>query len=112
MHELGERLRTREEAAAEERQQYVTPHASMTLTYQPHRYEQLASILRRVVEIGLRGGGWEEVQDCSPPQLSRVQSNLLQSMPPSVTYGNTERTDAPSYSSDTVLSSNDTQNIS
>jgi len=41
VHELDERLRTREEAAAEELQ----------------RYQELASILDRVVEIGLRGGG-------------------------------------------------------
>jgi len=41
VHELDERLRTREEAAAQELQ----------------RYQELASILDRVVEIGLRGGG-------------------------------------------------------
>jgi len=96
VHELGERLRTREEAAAEERQQY----------------EQLASILSRVVEIGLRGGAWAEGQDHSPLQLPHVQSDLLPLMSPSVTYRNTERTDPSSYSTDTVLSSNDTRDIS
>jgi optic atrophy 3 protein len=99
VHELGERLRTREEVAAEERQQYVTSHTFMTSTEQPRRYEQLVSILGRVIETGLRGGGWTDLQDDSPLQLPRVQSNLLQSM-------------SPSYSTDAVLSSDDTRNIS
>ncbi|KAH9969236.1 OPA3-domain-containing protein [Russula compacta] len=93
VRELGERLRTWEEAATEERQ----------------RYQELARILERVVEIGVRGG-LAELRDDTPLRISRIQSNLPQSMStsPSSSSSNAERPKPPSYSTDTVPSSNDT----
>jgi len=96
MRELAERLRTREEDAAEERRQY----------------QELARILGRIVEIGLRGGSWAEAQDGGNLQIPRVQPNLLQPTLPSGPYADTEHTEPPFRSTNTVPSSNDTQNIS
>ncbi|KAH9059244.1 OPA3-domain-containing protein [Lactarius vividus] len=56
--ELGERLERWEDASAEERE----------------RSRELARILDRVVDIGLRGG-WAELQD-TPLQIPRIQLNI------------------------------------
>jgi len=60
VRELNERLRTWEAAASEERQ----------------RHQELTRIMDRVVEIGLRGGAWAEVQNDTPLQRPRIQSDI------------------------------------
>jgi hypothetical protein len=44
----------------------------------------------RVVEIGLRGGAWAELQNDTPLEPLRIQSNLPMSS--SAPYANAERT--------------------
>jgi len=94
VRELDERLRTWEEAALEERQ----------------RHQELAHIVDRIVEIGLRGGAWAELQDDNSLQSPHVQSNLLLPKSPSVSHANAKRTrtEPPPYPAGTVPSSNDT----
>ncbi|KAN0109212.1 hypothetical protein V8E52_009540, partial [Russula decolorans] len=60
VRELNERLQTWEAAASDERQ----------------RHQELACIMDRVVEIGLRGGAWAELQNDTPLQPPRIQSDL------------------------------------
>jgi hypothetical protein len=59
----------------------------------------------RVVEIGLRGGAWAELQNDTPLQPPRIQSDLP--MSPSALYVHAERTH-PERPANTVSSSNDT----
>jgi len=94
VRELNERLRTWEEAALEERQ----------------RHQELAHIVDRIVEIGLRGGAWAELQDDNSLQSPHVQSNSLLPKSPSVSHANAKRTrtEPPPYPAGTVPSSNDT----
>jgi hypothetical protein len=40
------------------------------------RHQELVHIVDRVVEIGLRGGAWAELQDDTPLQSPRIQSNV------------------------------------
>jgi hypothetical protein len=82
------------------------------LTQQQGRYQELARILGRIVEIGLQGGSWAEAQDGSNLQIPPVQSDLLQATLPPGPYANTDHTEPLFLSADTVLRSNDTQNIS
>jgi hypothetical protein len=60
----------------------------------------------RVVEIGLRGGAWAELQNDTPLQPPRIQSDLPMS-PRLAPYVNTERT-YTERPADTVSSSDDT----
>lgn len=85
VRELNERLRM---AASEERQ----------------RHQELARIMDRVVEIGLRGGAWAELQNDTPLQPPRILSDLPMS---SASYENAERTHTERPDS-TVSSPNDT----
>lgn len=70
-------------------------------------HQELAQIVRRVVEIGLRGGAWAELQNDTSLQSPRIQSNFVS---PSVPYSNAERTrtEPLPYSAGTVSSSKDT----
>jgi optic atrophy 3 protein len=88
--ELNERLGTWEAAASEERQQCVTSHHPYPCQLQD-RHQELVRIMERVVEIGLRGGAWAELQNDTPLQPPRTQSDLpipISSSP----YVNAERT--------------------
>ena len=67
VRELNERLRTWEVAAAEERERCVTSHYLFPCQLVKGRHQELARIMDRVVEIGLRGGAWAEVQNDTPP---------------------------------------------
>ena len=89
----------------------TSPHKRTVydLTQQQGRYQELARILGRIVEIGLQGGSWAEAQDGSNLP---VQSNLLQATLPPGPYANTDHTESSFLSADTVLRSSDTQNIS
>jgi len=89
VRELNERLRTWEVAASEERQ----------------RHQELTRIMDRVVEIGLQGGTWAELQNDTPLQPPRIQSDLPMSS--TTPYVNVERTqtDRPD---NTVSNPNDT----
>ena len=102
VRELNERLRTWEVAAAEERERCVTRHiaSSISLPTRQGRHQELTRIMDRVVEIGLRGGAWAELQNDTPLQAPRIQSNLISSAPYEHTH--TER------KANTVSSSNDT----
>lgn len=87
VRELNERLRTWEGTASEERQRCVTiTYIHVRANFQG-RHQELARIMDRVVEIGLRGGAWAELQNDTPLQPPRIQSDLP--MSPLV---NTERT--------------------
>jgi hypothetical protein len=89
VRELNERLQTWEAAASDERQRCVTSHH--TCPCQPQgRHQELACIMDRVVEIGLRGGAWAELQNDTPLQPPRIQSDLPMSSP--TAYVNVERT--------------------
>ncbi len=90
VRELNERLRTWEEAASEERQRCVTSHRTCLCQLQD-RHQELARIMDRVVEVGLRGGAWAELQNDTPLQPPRIQSDL--SISSSAPYVNAERTD-------------------
>ena len=59
----------------------------------------------RVVEIGLRGGAWAELQNDTPLQPPHIQSDLPISS--SAPYVNAERTHTE-WPADIVSSSNDT----
>ena len=106
VRELNERLQTWEAAASEERQRCVTSHPTCPLTCQPQgRHQELARIMDRVVEIGLRGGAWAELQNDTPLQPLRIQSDLPTSSP--APYVNVERTHTE-RPDNTLSSSNDT----
>jgi optic atrophy 3 protein len=82
MRELNERLQTWEEAASEERQRCVISRTCLPMLT-PSRHQELAHIIDRVIDIGLRGGAWAELQDDTPLQSPRIQSNLPIPMSPS-----------------------------
>lgn len=107
VRQLNDRLGTWEAAASEERQRCVTSHTYIhTCPCQLQgRHQELARITDRVVEIGLRGGAWAELQDDTPLQLARIQPD--QPMSSSAPHVNAEctRTEQPA---NTVSSSNDT----
>lgn len=88
VRELNERLRTWEAAASEERERCVTSHRPC-LCQLGGRHQELARIMDRVVEIGLRGGAWAELQNDTPLQAPQIQSDLMSSSTP---YVNTEHT--------------------
>ena len=104
VRELNERLRTWEVAASEERQRCVTSQHTCPCQLQG-RHQELTRIMDRVVEIGLRGGTWAELQNDTPLQPPRIQSDLP--MRSSTPYLNAERThtDQPD---NTVSNPNDT----
>ena len=99
VRELNERLQTREEAASDERQRCVRSHRTYPCQFQG-RHQELVRIMNRVVEIGLRGGAWAELQNDTPLQPPRIQSDLPIAL-------NAERTDTE-QPANTVTSSNDT----
>ena len=104
VRELNERLRTWEADASVERQRCVISHHTCPYQLQS-RHQELARIIDRVVEIGLRGGAWAELQNDTPLQPPRIQSDLPVSSPApyvNVVHTHTERLD------NTVSSSNDT----
>jgi hypothetical protein len=107
MRELNERLRTWEEAASEERQRCVTSRTCLPMLT-PSRHQELAHIIDRVIDIGLRGGAWAELQDDTPLQSPRIQSNLPIPMSPSAPDADAERTPtnrlSSSYPANTVHS--------
>jgi len=95
VRELDGRLQISEEAAAEERR----------------RYQEIASILDHIVEIGLRSG-WAQLQDDSPRQIPHLQSNLPQLKSPLIPQSTAECSAPLPYPVDTVPSSGDTRSIS
>lgn len=97
VRELNERLHTWEATASEERQRCVTLHHPCSCQLQD-RQQELARIMDRVVEIGLRGGAWAELQNDTPLQPPRIQS---------APYVNAERTHTE-QPVNTVSSSDDT----
>jgi optic atrophy 3 protein len=103
VRELNERLRTWEASASEERQRCVTSHHTCPCQLQ-ERHQELARIIDRVVEIGLRGGTWAELQNDTPLQSLRIQSDLpMSSLAP---YVNAERTHTEP--DNTITNSDDT----
>jgi hypothetical protein len=103
VRELNERLRTWEGAASEERQRCVISHHTCPCQLQG-RHQELARIMDRVVEIGLRGGAWTELQNDTPLQPPRIRSSLPS---PPAPYVNAERTHTE-RPDNTVSSSDDT----
>ena len=113
VRELDERLRTWEEAALEERQRCVTSHGCTSFANSQGRHQELARIIERVVEIGLRGGAWAEVQNDTPLQPPHIQANRSLPMSSSAPYVNAERTHTKWSSrpapANTIPSSTDTR---
>ena len=101
VRELNERLQTWEAAASDERQRCVTSHLSYPCQPQS-RHQELTRIMDRVVEIGLRGGAWAELQNDTPLQPPRIQSTSSPAPYVNVERTHTERPD------NTLSSSNDT----
>jgi hypothetical protein len=85
VRELNERFQM---AASEERQRCVTSHHTCPCQLQG-RHQELAHIMDRVVEIGLRGGAWAELQNDTTLQPPRILSDLPMSSP--APYVNVER---------------------
>ena len=106
VRELNERIWMWDAAASEERQRCVTSQSHYICPCQLQgRYQELARIMDRVVEIGLRGGAWAELQNDTPLRPLRIQSDLPMSSP--APYVNVERTHTE-RPDNTVSSSNDT----